>query len=123
VAQVLYIHYQMVKEYGGIPGVKDLNSLESAVYRSQQTAFGEELFPTVFLKAAVLLHSIAMNHAFHDGNKRTATTATGLFLKMNGYSITAGQQDLEDFVVAVVDEKLGIEKISDWLSINTQKLI
>jgi death-on-curing protein len=52
-------------------------------------------YPDLFSKAAYLLESLIGNHAFLDGNKRTAITSSGLFLHINGYRLTANNQQLE----------------------------
>ncbi len=95
--------------------------LESAVTSVQQSFGGKEVHEGVFLKAAVLLEKIASNHAFVDGNKRTAIATAARFLFLNGYSLAASQQDIVDFVVRVVEEKLGKKEIAEWLEENSQK--
>jgi death-on-curing protein len=72
----------------------DFGLLESAVMRPQTTVFGEDAYPTVLDKAGALMHSLARNHAFVDGNKRTAVVATLLFLEVNGYKDRANDGEL-----------------------------
>jgi len=72
----------------GEPPVRDLGLLESAISRPQASYLGEQLYPTVALKAAALMHSIAKNHALVDGNKRLALSGMHTFLWMNGYRLT-----------------------------------
>lgn len=62
--------------------------LESAVSRPFQTFGGEELYPTIFGKAAALFHSLVSNHCFQDGNKRTAVIAIDQFFAVNDYILT-----------------------------------
>jgi len=59
--------------------LRDFGALEAAVLRPQSSAFGEDAYPTIHEKAAALLHSLARNHPFVDGNKRTALAATTTF--------------------------------------------
>lgn len=73
---------------GGAPAVRDLGLLESAVARPQSSYLGAELYATVPLKAAALMHSLAKNHALIDGNKRLALSALLTFLWMNGRQLT-----------------------------------
>jgi len=61
--------------------------LESALGRPFQSAGGQEIYPTIVGKAAALFHSLISNHAFHNGNKRTAVLAMNAFLMGNGYSL------------------------------------
>lgn len=64
--------------------VRDVGLLESAIARPQASAFGEDAYPDLHLKAAALLESLARNHALVDGNKRLAWVATRYFLIRNG---------------------------------------
>jgi death-on-curing protein len=64
--------------------VRDVGLLDSAAGRARATVFGSEAYPTLPLKAAALLHSVAGNHALVDGNKRLAWLATVVFLDLNG---------------------------------------
>jgi death on curing protein len=75
---------QLVRDLEAGP-VRDVGLLDSATARPQSSAFGEDAYPTLPLKAAALLHSIAGNHALIDGNKRLAWLATVVFLDINGH--------------------------------------
>src|SRR5436190_18138540 len=79
------------------PGPKDLNLLESACTRPQ-TSFGKtEKYGSVEEKAAALLHSLVKNHAFHNGNKRTALVTMITFLWRNERRVNADVTDNEIF--------------------------
>lgn len=75
------------------PGVKDRNTVESAAARPMMSVAGQDAYPTVFLKAAALFHSIAGNHSFYNGNKRTALLSTLYFLNEHGYSVDLCHDD------------------------------
>jgi death-on-curing protein len=75
--------------------------LEAAVERPRQSAGGEDAYPDVHTKAAALLHSIASNHAFVDGNKRMSLLAAIAFYGLNGYAFEADDTDLFHLVVDV----------------------
>ena len=96
-------------------GVKDLTLLDSALHRPQQSVFGEDAYPTLLDKAAALFASLSQNHAFHNTNKRTGFAATFLFLKLNGYQLTASEKEAEDFTVYIVTEKPSFSVIVEWL--------
>jgi death-on-curing protein len=81
--------------------LRDFGLLESAVLRPQATAFGDDAYPTLHEKAGALLHSLARNHPFVDGNKRTAWASTAVFYQLNGYVDT--QYDPGHVVGLVVD--------------------
>jgi death-on-curing protein len=68
---------------GETPQVRDFGLLSSAVVRPATVAFGQEAYTDLWSKAAALLHSVCMNHALIDGNKRLAWAATRAFLALN----------------------------------------
>ncbi len=116
VEEVLYIHYQAINRFGGLHGVRDVGGLESAVARPQSSALGNDAYPTLIDKASAMLQSLILNHPFYDGNKRTAFIAAGLFLHLNGISITGEHLEIEDFVVCAAERHLSVETIADWFS-------
>jgi len=67
--------------------VSDEGLLQSAIARPQTSVMGEDAYPTLWDKAAALLHSLARNHAFVDGNKRTAWASAWAFLRLNGIDL------------------------------------
>lgn len=118
---ILYIHDQMVKSFGGSHGVRDLGLVESACFRPQATFDGKDLYEDIFTKAAALLQSLLKNHPFVDGNKRTSMTSTGLFLKINGYRLINVHKEEVEFVLKVDNAHLLIEEISSWLKHHSEK--
>lgn len=75
---------------GGNPALRDIGLLDAAVARPRSSVYGLDAYPTLYDKAAALLHSLARNHALVDGNKRTAWAAAWLFLGYNGITLSAG---------------------------------
>lgn len=119
--QVLAIHDRAVKNFGGSHGVRDITLVESAVARPQATYDGNDLYETIFEKAAALLQSLLKNHPFVDGNKRTALSSAGIFLKINGYKLINTHKEEVEFGVNVDNQHLSLEEIADWLKKNTEK--
>lgn len=120
--QVLFIHDQMVKRFGGSFGIRDMGLIESAVARPQASFGGKYLYKSIFEKAAALLQSLLKNHAFVDGNKRTALTSAGLFLKINHYTLINNHTEEVEFAVSVDNGNLSVEQISKWLKEHTKKV-
>ena len=60
-----------------------------------------DLYPSIYDKAAQLCYGIANNHPFTDGNKRTALHSIYVYLIINGFDITATQQDVENMIIDV----------------------
>ncbi len=83
------------------PGVRDQGLLESAAHRPKTALGRTNKYPTAAMAGAALLHSIVLNHAFHNGNKRTALVATLGFAGRNGYRIDATEEELYDLLLKV----------------------
>jgi death on curing protein len=111
--QVLFIHSRLIDETGGMHSIRDLGLLESAIARPLAAFNDKELYPTIFHKAAALAESLVKNHPFIDGNKRTAITATALFLQINGYTLKASQRELVDFTLALATKKSYFDRAAE----------
>lgn len=121
VEDILQIHSFIINETGGSHGVREQGPLHSAVAPPAQVVFGKELYPTIFAKAAVYTRTIIFSHPFVDGNKRTGMTAAAVFLADNGYRITAPQGAVEKFALRLIEEKLDIEAIAEWLRRHSER--
>lgn len=113
--QVFLIHEDQLVRCGGSSGLCDLALLESAILRPQSSFNGEDLYTTIFYKAAAFMTSLILNHAFLDGNKRTGTASMLVFLELNGYKLNISQKELVSTVLGVESKKINIEKLSAWL--------
>lgn len=119
--EVLQIHEAMLKAAGGTGGVRDFALLHSAVERPKATFGGKDLYPTLFTKAAALLQSLCMNHAFTDGNKRTAFESTKRFLWRNGYRLKTLPAEGADFMVLVDNQKLELPTIARRIKVHSEE--
>ena len=90
----------LIDELGGGP-VRDLGLLDSAAHRPQTSLFGEDAYPDLHTKAAVLLESLTRNHALIDGNERLAWVAVVVFDGLNGLAVRAPEDDAYDLVIGV----------------------
>ena len=79
--QIIELHDDLIKKFGGLIGIRERGLLESAVAAPMMAVFREKLHKTIYNKAAAYLFYIAKNHAFLDGNKRTAAAAALAFLR------------------------------------------
>lgn len=120
--QIVLIHDALIKQTGGVYGVRDRHLLSSLEHSPRQSVFGKELYPTIPAKAAVYARDIALNHPFIDGNKRTAMVATDVFLENNNYKLEIAKGELEKFALQIITEKLTIESIGLWLEKNSSKI-
>jgi len=112
---LLIIHTDQIERYGGSHGIRDIGLLESALYRPQSSFAGEDLYPTLFEKTAVIVLSLLLNHAFIDGNKRTSIATMFVFLELNNFQINCPQQELIDLAIGIENKKTKKEDIINWL--------
>jgi len=89
--------------------------VESALARPNQSVGGKDAYPDIFMKAAALLDSIANNHGFRDGNKRTAMAAAVLYLHGNNIEVRFANEEYEEVMLHVVNNKPSILEIKEWL--------
>lgn len=98
------MHAEQLRRHGGASGLRDENALESALARAEnKSLYGE---PDAAALAAAYMFGIARNHAFVDGNKRTAIVAAGTFLIINGYILTADDGMVYTFVIGVASGEI-----------------
>lgn len=112
--QVLFIHSRLIDETGGSHGVRDLGLLQSASSRPKATLGNKDLYPDIFHKTAALMEALIKNHPFIDGNKRTAITSPGIFLRMNNYSLEATQEELEQFTIHMATGNISFHNAMKW---------
>lgn len=100
------LHDRIIEEFGGKPGVREQLLIGSALTRPQNSFYYEDN-DDIFDLAAIYSHGIAKNHAFFDGNKRTAFAAADIFLSLNGYQLN------EKYEMVYVDalEKIASERM------------
>lgn len=104
--EVLALHESRLRKYGGSFGIRDLGLLESALGNVEATFGGEFLHTTLFEMAGAYLYGICRNHAFVDGNKRTALACALAFLGLNGIRVNAPEDDLYDLVIGVAEGRV-----------------
>lgn len=106
VEQVLAIHAAVLTAHGGSEGLRDLALLESAVAAPQATYAGDPLLKGRVEIAAAYLFYLCRNHAFVDGNKRTALAACLMMLRLNGKTPMADGPAWESLVLDVAASRL-----------------
>ena len=111
VGQVVLIHDELVREFGGVFGVRNESALDSAVL-SPQMGHRESLAEA----AAVLLQALIENRPFMDGNKRTATASAEIFLKLNGHYLSCDDFEAYEFFMELfAEEPLRFDHLHSWL--------
>jgi len=116
-AEVLLMHYALVKRFGGSHGLRDVGALESALFRPQSGYYED-----IIQEAAALWESMTNNHAFIDGNKRIGFAVTDTFLRVNGYKITTAADEIYIFIDELLETgEFEFRRLEPWLRKNTIK--
>jgi death-on-curing protein len=111
VADVLGMHSVLMQRYGGDPGVRDPGALEAALFRPQTGYYDD-----IVMEAAALLESLAINHPFVDGNKRTAFAAADVFLRINGWRLQRSAMQIHAEMIAMFETRtFDIAHLEPWL--------
>ena len=116
IKEVIAIQELLIKEFGGLDGMRDQSRLEAALSRPFQTFDGQELYLTRAEKAAAILESIVINHPFVDGNKRIGYVLMRLILLEGGEDVEATQDEKYVMVIDVAKGEMGYEEIVSWIN-------
>ena len=111
------IHRALIQQHGGAPGIREIPLLESALDRPRNRYHYEPGADLGALAAAYCV-GIAKNHAFIDGNKRTAFQVMYVFLGLNGYRITASEPAVVSLMVDVASGEMDEETLAQWCRAN-----
>ena len=107
--------HERALRYGGRPGVINRCLIESAIVRPYSG-----YYRAIRFKAAALVESMAGNHGFVDGNKRTTLILLNLLLERSGYRLTPSegggsiQKEVEDVILDVVGKQLSFDDLAEW---------
>jgi death on curing protein len=127
IEDILEVHQYSIANFGGSSGLRDKGSLESAIARPFQTFGGEDLYPSIFEKAAALGESLIVNHPFVDGNKRTGFLAMVALLEdvvegdlvSSGFVLNATNEAAYDFCIKISTGEIKFDEIVEWLKNNS----
>ena len=113
--QVTALHSALIREFGGIDGIRGEGLLESALAAPFQTFGGEPVYPSLQAKAAQLGFGLIRNHPFVDGNKRIGAHTMLVFLAVNGIELRYEQQELIDIVLSVAAGQIYRQGLLQWI--------
>ena len=116
--EVIEIHIDQIKRYGGHPGIRDFELLKSATAMPAASFGGDYLHTDVYEMAAAYLVHIVRNHPFIDGNKRTGAVSSVVFLMLNGIIINADEDSFEKMVLATAEGKIDKAAIAGFFRNN-----
>jgi len=118
VSEIIHLHHGILDSTGGSPGIRDLAALKSAVAQPRLTFAGEDLYSTLFAKAAALGFALVMGHPFLDGNKRVGHAAIETILILNGYEISQAIDEQEAFFLSLASGKVNRAELLVWIESN-----
>jgi len=105
------------QQFLGSPALRDEPALLSALARPLAVAYYQQA--DLAAQAAVLIDGIAQSHPFVDANKRTASAAGLVFLRLNGYTVhylvDPLQDELGQQVLNLVTHQITVESFAQWL--------
>ena len=117
--EVVVIHNDLIEQFGGAAGLRDIGALESALLRPQM-GYYEGLIE----EAAALMESLANNHPFVDGNKRVALAVTDTFLRLNGQFIDCDSLEAyEQFMEMFETNTFRFAELKEWLEEKVRTLL
>jgi death-on-curing protein len=117
ISELVYINGTVVqnqKLLAGTQEIRDMALLEAAAARPAASAFGQDAYATLPEKVAALFHSIARNHPFTDGNKRTATVAAIFMFEVNGAQVVWEPSQALDKLLATAEGRQSLDALAAW---------
>jgi len=119
-AEVLAVHGDRIRKYGGSSGLRDLGALSSAIGNVQASFGGAFLHESSFEMAASYLYGICRNHPFIDGNKRTALACALVFLELNDVTIVCAEDDLYELVIGVAEGRVSKAAVTVFFELHAR---
>ena len=116
---VLAVHRRQLAEHGGGDGIRDEGQLLSALTKPKNLYHYSDPKPTIAELAASYAFAISSNHAFVDGNKRTAFIICQLFLELNGYVLKAGDSEKYETFIKLAASQMAETELAYWISENS----
>jgi death on curing protein len=113
--EVLAIHSDQVRRYGGSAGIRDVGLLLSALAMPRASFGGQYLHPSLHEMAAACLFHLVQNHPFIDGNKRIGLAAAIVFLGLNDVWLESSPEELLEMVLKVARGEIGKPEIAVFL--------
>lgn len=117
-SELIFINGRILQDtaiQSGTQKIRDIDLLLAAEQRPQASAFGADAYPTLAEKAGALLHSLARNHPFRDGNKRTAVVAALFMLEVNGQQPRWQPSAALEMVMELAEGRIHADAFARWL--------
>jgi len=118
---VLSLHKKMCRATGGISGIRDIGTLESAIFHAYASFEGNDLYPTIERKVARQVYGIIRNHPFIDGNKRIGIFVMLILLELNNIKLKFTQSELVRLGISIAEGKAQPQYIEKWIIRHKEK--
>lgn len=102
--------------------MRDLGLVHSALERPATTLLGNDAYPTIDAKAAAQTESLARNHSFMDGNKRSAWIALNHFLRINGFLLFSTQDEAFEYIQSVAIGRFSLDESAAWIESHRREI-
>ncbi len=118
IEEVIYLYSEVVQRSGAQPGINDERLLDSILAKPMVAFEGEELYPDIFTKVAVLMYAIINSKPFASANKPTAMACALFLFRANGYHIIATQESLVELVEGTEQGRYKVDHLVNWFRKN-----
>lgn len=112
------VQFDLIREHGGMPGLRDEHALEAALARPLQRRACRDDADLAEL-AAAYGHGLASAHPFHDGNKRIAFVTIAVFLELNGMTLEADEAEVVTVMLALAAGEMSEDQLASWVRTRT----
>lgn len=123
-SELIYINGKVLNNpliLSGKQKIRDQGLLEAAAARPAASAFGQDAYLTLNEKVAALAHSLARNHPFTDGNKRTAVVAAIFMFQVNGWQVVWQPEEALSVILAVTEGQYDVASLAEWFPLRQDK--
>ena len=114
-AEVIEVHVDQIRRYGGQAGLRDLGLLQSALAQPQASFAGQWLHNDLYAMAGAYTYHLCQIHPFIDGNKRSALASALVFLELNGISLLDPRGRLKNAMFRIASGKMKKEEFERLL--------
>jgi len=114
------VYVRQIEKRGFV--VRDIGLVQSALARPETSLFGAPAYPTIDLKGAALMESLAKNHPLFDGNKRSAWLGLNYFLELNNWEIVATEDEAFKYILDVATSVIDLSQSAAWIEAHRREI-
>ena len=114
------VQFDLIRTFGGMPGLRDEHALEAALARAPQR-YAYEPGADIAELAGAYGFGLSTDHPFNDGNKRIAFVTMAVFVELNGYQLAAPEEDVVSMMLALASGSLSETELTGWVRSRLRK--